>query len=166
MGLALSAVIDFLHAHQMAEEVVPLLALAGAVVDVQCGNQSPLLTAPKSGKRPSASLRLRLNLAVASAAISVLMEAGANENEAADKVARVLRSSDIPLPAKSRADVPLPRALQEWRSKLLQGRQGKEAQQIYRDALQGARSQGEVAAQALLETLAELGKKAPKPPVL
>jgi hypothetical protein len=164
-AMALNAVLTFLQAQGMASEAQPLIGLLGALADISTGREAPLLRPRKRGPgKPGKAHEYEAPLALASAAISLLIEEGSSEPEAAQQVARALESRFLSLPTSLRGNSQNWQALAEWRRKLHRGKKSAGIRAIYDKAKADAKENGGGAA-SLLSVIDELGKTAQTPPI-
>jgi hypothetical protein len=113
------AIIQFLNANNYAQEYecsIPFMLLNSAFVDIAYGKSSKLFKPRRRNGRPPNDVAYETAKGLAAKALSELIEAGENGDEAADRVARVLqkfRRDDIRKVSG--------RTVTNWRATLMQG---------------------------------------------
>lgn len=157
---ALFAFRDYAHSVELDPRVLqPLLAVTGAIWDVDQGIKNPLLERPKrtdadglpkAGRPKGGPLDERVRKAAASAAVTALMKTGMSQDQSLKKVASHYGPKRLS-----------PTELRNWRSKLLRRKQPQEADDTYWFFVQEAEKSYSPAFVA--ETIMELlgPKKAP-----
>jgi len=124
---AVLAVLTLLETRQAAISHglhLPLLRLSVALYDVMHGRQASLFR-PTNRKqtRPEKAYGEALLIAHAALAAENLIEAGSSKDDACGKVARVIRSAKLPLPAGVSAS--LKSTIARWRDGLREGQGGR-----------------------------------------
>jgi len=159
--LSLTAVIDFLnsvddcHREQLGK---PLLTLFVALDAVHKGKRSPILEPAKQSGRPSDTDFEAGYKAWAAAAMTLLMDNGLQQKEAARKVAREMSRSGYRLPGGKE---PTARAVRGWRDECIGHHGGTTMGKRYDAALKMAQEHGltDVAAALRLSGGAGLGER-------
>jgi hypothetical protein len=140
--LSLTAVIDFLnsvddcHREQLGK---PLVKLFVALDAVRHGKRSPLLEPAKQGGRPADTDFEAGYKAWAAAAMTLLMNNGLRQEEAARKVAREMSRSGYRLPG---GKAPSARAVRGWRDECIGHHGGATIGKRYDAALKIAQDHG------------------------
>ena len=153
---ALVAVLDYLHAVGIESAIsLPLQALLAALEDADRGKPNRLTQAVKLTNRPPVGIKEACDLALASAAITFLNEAGLELKQAALKVIR--QAPELDRNANQ---------LVTWRKNLLRGKQRPlgplaEARKFYETVLDSAadHQRDEAADKALAMLREKLGKE-------
>jgi hypothetical protein len=151
---ALCAVLDHLKPRLNQYSLLrPLQELLGALVDIDDGKTNPLLarregTAP--GRKQGGLIERSMRLANASAAVTLMIEGGANLDRAAAQVANRLGMPDVGA-----------KKLKGWRKELLYRRKRDDARHLYLRILSHAEkhmADGGTRADAIERVLVSLGK--------
>lgn len=163
---ALIAVQDFLRAEGIEAHIRdPIRSMIGALGDVDEGRKNPILER-RAQDAPHGRKPILNDIAAirghAAAVVSLLMDNGMAQKEAAQKVSRALRHQGFVF--SDREDRDQRQALLNYRKSLMAGRGKNEvAKKIY-DTIWECRKHGPDAGNLMLEELVKKVKKVSKPP--